>query len=242
MKNIFTSIALLVLTNIFAQAPEKFSYQAVIRDANNNLVANTPIGMQISILKTSIIGTSVYTETHSQSTNANGLVSIEIGTGTSSDIFNDIDWSSDNYFIKTETDPTGGTNYSITGTSQLLSVPYALHAKTASKIIYPASAIGSYFGTSVTFRDGIRDYKSSINITLDDNNRWTGSEIVAYSIGGGAGEVLNFNGTYTQNGNQILLQDNGNDVSLTFNKVRNKLTYSEVDGNTIFETDLTLVE
>ena len=65
---------------------------------------------------------------------------------------------------------------------------------------------------------------------------------MAYSIGGGAGEVLNFNGTYTQNGNQILLRDNGNDVSLTFNKVRNKLTYAEVDGNTTFETDLTLVD
>ncbi len=242
MKKIFTIIALLRLTTSFGQTPEKISYQAIIRDSSNNLVANTTIGMQISILKASINGTTTYTETHSKSTNANGSISIEIGTGTTSDIFSDIDWASDQYFIKTETDPTGGTNYTITGTSQLLSVPYALHAKTASKIIYPENAIGNYVGTSVTFREGIRDYKSTMNITLNDNNRWTGSEIVVYNVGGGAGEVLNFNGTYTQNGNQILLRDTGNDVSLTFNKVRNKLIYSEVDGNTTFETDLTLVD
>lgn len=242
MKNTFTLLAFLILTNSFAQTPEKISYQAIIRDVNNNLVANTIIGTQISILKTTINGIAVYTETHSQTTNENGLVNLEIGTGTTSDIFSDIDWASDDYFIKTETDPTGGTNYTITGTSQLLSVPYALHAKTASKIIYPEDGLGNYVGTSVTFRDGIRDYKAILDITLDNNNQWTGSEIVFYSIDGGAGEVLNFNGTYTQNGNQLLLLDIANDVSLTLIKVRNKLTYSVSDGNTTFETDLTLVD
>ncbi|MCG2420485.1 hypothetical protein K8089_15795 [Aequorivita sp. F47161] len=127
---IFT-LTLLVNSSIFAQAPEKLSYQAVIRDANDVLISNTQVGMQISVLQGSINGTVVYTETQTPTTNNNGLVSIEIGDGAG---FDTIDWTNDSYFIKTETDPAGGTNYSITGTSQLLSVPYSLHSKTAESI------------------------------------------------------------------------------------------------------------
>ncbi|MEA3508406.1 MAG: FISUMP domain-containing protein, partial [Synergistota bacterium] len=80
-------------------------------------------------------GTAVYVETQTPTTNVNGLVSIEIGAGTvQSGDFTTIDWANGPYFIKTETDPAGGTNYTITGTSQLLSVPYALHAKSADTV------------------------------------------------------------------------------------------------------------
>ena len=132
MKYIFIFLTFIFASLVaFSQAPNAMSYQAAIRDANNNLVANQSVGMQISILQGSANGSSVYTETQSASTNDNGLVSIAIGEGTSNDNFSSIDWSNGPYFIKTETDPTGGSNYTITGTSQLLSVPYALHAKTA---------------------------------------------------------------------------------------------------------------
>ncbi|MCC6383714.1 MAG: DUF1566 domain-containing protein, partial [Bacteroidia bacterium] len=111
------------------------SYQAVIRNASNNLVVNQSVGMQISILQGSASGTAVYVETQTPSSNANGLVSIEIGAGNVvSGSFTAINWANGPYFIKTETDPAGGTTYSITGTSQLLSVPYALHAKTAESV------------------------------------------------------------------------------------------------------------
>ncbi len=131
---IITLINLLISSSIFAQSPEKMSYQAVIRDADNNLITNSQVGMQISILQDSVSGTAVYVETQEPSTNANGLVSIEIGTGTTNDDFSAINWANGSYFIKTETDPAGGTSYTITNTSQLLSVPYALHAKTAETI------------------------------------------------------------------------------------------------------------
>ena len=107
------------------------SYQAVIIDASNTLVTNQSIGMQISILQTTITGTTVYAETHTVTTNLNGLVSLEIGTGSTSDTFSTIDWSAGPYFIKTETDPTGGSSYTITGTSQLMSVPFAMYAKSS---------------------------------------------------------------------------------------------------------------
>jgi hypothetical protein len=130
MKNLFTLFAAVVLTaNVFAQAPQKMSYQAVIRNSSNALVSSTAVGMRISILQATSTGTAVYVETQTPTTNANGLVSIEIGAGTAvTGTFAGIDWSAGPYFIKTETDPAGGTSYSITGTSQLLSVPYALSA------------------------------------------------------------------------------------------------------------------
>ena len=137
MRNLYTLLtAIIITTSVFAQAPEKMSYQAVVRDASNALVATQAVGMQISILQGGATGTPVYVETQTPITNANGLVSLEIGTGTLvSGDFTTIDWSAGPYFIMTETDPTGGTSYTITGTSQLMSVPYALHANTAENVI-----------------------------------------------------------------------------------------------------------
>jgi len=158
MEKILTILSAVLLTaNIFAQSPEKISYQAVVRDASDNLVTNTVIGMQISILHGSVTGTTVYTETQKPTTNANGLVTIEIGTGTTIDDFSAIDWASGTYFIKTETDLSGSTNYTITGTSQLLSVPYALHAKTAEIIT----------GT-ITETDPVYSESEAANITATD--------------------------------------------------------------------------
>jgi hypothetical protein len=119
------------------------SYQAVIRDNSNALVTNQIVGMQISILQGSANGTAVYVETQTPTTNSNGLVSIEIGGGSVvSGNFATINWANGPYFIKTETDPAGGTNYSITGTSQLLSVPYAQYAeKSGNPILQAGSGI-----------------------------------------------------------------------------------------------------
>ncbi len=127
-------VTLAIFSTLFSQSPEKMSYQAVLRNSSNNLVSNMTVGMKISILQGSAEGTLVYTETQSPETNANGLVSIEIGTGSTSDDFSAIDWSQGPYYIKTETDLAGGVNYAIVGTSQLLSVPYALFAKTAGNV------------------------------------------------------------------------------------------------------------
>ena len=127
MKYILTFLTVVLFTICaLAQAPEKISYQAVIRNSDDNLIINQIIGMQISILQGS---TPVYVETQTPSTNANGLVTIEIGGGNIvSGNFATVDWANGSYSIKTETDPSGGTIYTITGTSQLLSVPYALYA------------------------------------------------------------------------------------------------------------------
>ncbi len=116
-----------------AQAPQKMSFQAVIRNSNNELVVSVPVGMRISILQGSAAGNAVYVETQKPTTNVNGLASIEIGSGTvKSGNFLTINWAGGPYFIKMETDPAGGTNYTIIGTTELMSVPYALFAGNAS--------------------------------------------------------------------------------------------------------------
>lgn len=137
MKKIFTLLVIIVLyVTVFAQSPQKFSFQAVIRNSSGQLVSVHSVRIRVSILQGSATGPAVYVETHATSTNANGLATIEIGGGTVvSGTFTGIDWSAGKYFIKTETDPAGGTNYTIERTSQLVSVPYALHATTAESII-----------------------------------------------------------------------------------------------------------
>ncbi|MEI7504878.1 MAG: hypothetical protein WCJ61_16510, partial [Paludibacter sp.] len=137
MKSIKTSVLLIIALVLqmsltaFATTPEQLSYQAVIKDASNNLVVSHAIGLKISILQTTSTGAVVYSETHTPNSNSSGLVSVAIGTGTVvSGTFAGIDWSTGTYFIKSEIDPAGGTSYTVSGTTQLQSVPYALHAKT----------------------------------------------------------------------------------------------------------------
>lgn len=185
MKKLYTILAALLLTAItFAQTPEKMSYQAVVRGSGDNLLSNQVVGMQISILQGSASGAAVYEETQTPTTNINGLVTLEIGTGTvvSGDM-STIDWATGTYFIKTETDLGGGTNYTITGTSQLLSVPYALYAKTAglsteTDPIYSSSAAANIDNTDIsnwnnkleTEVDGsITNEIQSLSVDCDDN-------------------------------------------------------------------------
>lgn len=125
---LFTVVAI----SVKGQAPDLISYQAVIRNASGILVVHKTVNVKISILKNGLNGSPVYIETHTIESNSNGTINLYIGNGNVSlGTFSEINWSSGTYFIKTETDPDGGNNYRITGTSQLLSVPYALYAKNA---------------------------------------------------------------------------------------------------------------
>ena len=126
---------LFAVMQMSAQAPEKMSYQAIIRASDNSLVLDAPVNLKIIVRQGSVNGTSAYEETHAATTNANGLVSLEIGAGNRiSGAFTDIPWANGPFFIETQVDPNGGSNYSIIGVSQLLSVPYAMYAKYAENV------------------------------------------------------------------------------------------------------------
>jgi uncharacterized protein (TIGR02145 family) len=134
MKRLFLllSFVMMGVCAAMAQAPEKMTYQAVVRNSGNSLVANQNVSVRLSILQGSTQGAPVYVENHTATTNDNGLMTVEIGGGApTTGVFANIDWANGPYFLKSEIDPTGGINYSIESVQQLMSVPYALYAKEA---------------------------------------------------------------------------------------------------------------
>jgi len=190
MKKIILLIIAIVTFSLssFGQAPEGFKYQAVVRDAGNTILNNQAVGMRITIQQGSIGGTTVYQETFAPTTNAYGLVNLEIGSGSVvSGTFATIDWSAGPYFMETAVDVTGGTSYAVMGTSQLMSVPYALHANTAENVINdlvddadndPNNEIQTIgrTGTTVTlsngggtFEDSVGVYTAGTGITISNN-------------------------------------------------------------------------
>src|ERR1019366_3471142 len=155
----FMAMLIIVLANLhicissFAQAPQTMSYQAIMRDSSGTLLTSTALEMQISILQGSATGTAVYVETQRPTTNANGLVTLEIGTGTIiTGTFSGINWSAGPYFIQTEIGLLGASAYTIVSTSQLMSVPYALYAETSGTAT--TGAIGSTGATGATGATG----------------------------------------------------------------------------------------
>ncbi|MDB4655552.1 collagen-like protein [Flavobacteriales bacterium] len=158
MKKILTLFLLVVVAvTVNAQAPpEAFNYSAVARDANSNPIANSTIGIQMSILMGSPTGNTVYQENHFVNTDDFGLFNLIVGGGS---ILNgaiaDIDWSLDDYYLQVGMDANGGTNFLIMGTTQLLSVPYALYAKTAGGgAVGPTGADGADGATGPTGATG----------------------------------------------------------------------------------------
>jgi len=130
MKQVYTLLILLSSAILIAQAPQSFSYQAVVRDATGDIIASSPVSLRISILAGSPQGQAVFEETHFITTNQFGLIAVNIGQGTTTlGMFDTISWNSGIYFIQTELDATGGANYIMMGATQILSVPYALYGR-----------------------------------------------------------------------------------------------------------------
>ena len=194
MKKLITLLVFAAISAmIMAQAPEKMSYQSVIRNSGGELLANSNVGIKISILKDSSEGDAVYVETHIAQTNANGLVTLLIGGGSVVvGTFEGIDWSSGQYFLKTETDPTGSINYSISGTSQLLSVPYAMYSNSSGRTTN--HYIGELYGGGIIFWVS-PDGQSGLVMSLEDIGTapWSNvstAEVGAYSHYDGLGNTI----------------------------------------------------
>lgn len=165
MKYTLSLILFLSLSfTVFAQTPEKMSYQAILRASDNSLVIDSNVDIKIIIRQNTPAGEIIFEENHAVSTNSGGLVSLEIGTGSAVvGSFNTIPWQNGTYFIETQADIDGLGNYNITGVSQLLSVPYALHAKTAESITGTISAVRA---DVIAFTDSRSITDSDINNTI----------------------------------------------------------------------------
>jgi len=224
-------LGLLLTTSAFGQAPEKMSYQAVVRDASNAIVENQAVGMQISILQGSTTGSPVYVETQTPSTNANGLVSLEIGTGTTTDNFSTIDWTNGPYFIKTETDPTGGVSYTIIGTSQLMSVPYALYAKTSgSSTPGPQGATGQQGPAGANGADGADGIGVAQTLSQSGNT-------IALSDGGGSVSITDNDTQLTEAEVDGFADNNGYLTSEVDGDATNEIQDLQLIGNSLTITN-----
>jgi hypothetical protein len=233
-------IFVLLLANVMAQSPQAFKYQVLARDNSGNPLTNHNVSFRISIRDITPGGTLLYGETHAVTTNAFGLATLEIGNGTpvsSSLLFTNITWGSQSKFLQVEMDPNGGSSYVDMGTTQLLSVPYALYAENLSmeKVsindlsdgisdntdIFLGKFCGQYNGSSENHNtgvgilslaqndDGVRNTAVG-NGTLNMNN--SGSDNTAIGSGTMVGNTTgNYNsalGTFALNWNSTGEQNN----------------------------------
>ena len=207
MKNIYLLILLFIGVAASAQSPDKMSYQAVLRDANGVILKNQNISIQFSVLQTSISGTSVYQEDHKLTTNSNGLVSVHIGTGTvSAGDFSTIDWSKGPYFLQSEIDPAGGTNYAISSTTEFVSVPYAMYA---SKAKFADSLIGGLNFVDLTTNqtvDGKKTFSRDLTVNGISLGRGRSGDSTNTAIGSYAlsSNTISYGGNNTANGFRAL--------------------------------------
>lgn len=242
MKKQLLIIALILsAATLFAQVPQKMSYQAVVRNDLGQLITNQNVGIQISILQGSESGTEVYSEIINTTTNANGLLSIQIGGGAG---FDAIDWAAGPYFIKTETDPEGGNNYTITGASELLSVPYALYS--ANGTPGPAGVDGVGIESTVDNMDGTFtiNYTDASSFTTSD---LTGPQGLAGTDGVGIESTVdNMDGTFTINytdGSSFITADftgaDGVGIESTVDNMDGTFTINFTDASSFTTSDLT---
>ncbi len=204
----------------YAQAPQKMSYQSVLRNTTGQLLVNQSVGLKISILQGSATGTVVYAETHTLTTNAFGLVSVQVGAGTVvTGSMSAIDWGAGPFYIKTETDPSGGTTYTISGATEMLSVPYALYSGNGiSSLGTPSGSnakAGSISGTTLTLSlaDGTNPGLVSTGAqTLGGDKTFSGNTILS--------------GTAALNGNTTLASGK----NLTLTGINSKLLKTDASG------------
>lgn len=235
---LFTLIALTISLYSFGQSPEAFKYQAVVRNSSGTIITNQAVGYQLSILQGSPSGTSVYTETFNPTTNAYGLVNLEIGTGVTTDDFSLIDWANGPYYIETSIDINGGTNYIVMGASQLVSVPYALHAKTAGSItggisetdpIFGASVASGITGSDTTYWNNKLDTEVDGDTTNEIQALSISNDTVYLSDGGFVKLPAGFDGQYSS------LTGTPTNVSTFTNDAGYLTSFNEVDGDTTNE-------
>jgi len=238
---LFLSAMLFAGFALQAQVPQRISYQAVVRSGDQNApVANTTCTVRVSILPQSESGTPVYIERHTATTNANGLLTLAIGGGSAqSGAFTTINWSTGPYFVKIEIDPSGGSNYTISYTTQLFAVPYSFYSQTAetingtvpySKITgVPAGFSNNYKDLSglPSIRDSISTYGFSGNYKDLSNLPNIKDSVTTYGFSGNYNDLKNLPTASSTDYNSLANRPSFNDsiVKYGFDGNYNSLTH-----------------
>ncbi|NQT76092.1 MAG: hypothetical protein HQ565_00150, partial [Bacteroidetes bacterium] len=128
------------------QVPQLIDYQGMARDGSGIPLANTSIGVRMSVLEGPLPGTLIYSERHTPPTNSYGLFHLMIGDGTVLfGSFSGINWAGGNIYVQTEIDPNGGTAYIDMGKSKMATVPYAFYAGGGGGSLWSANPPDIYF-------------------------------------------------------------------------------------------------
>lgn len=228
MKKLLTLTCFLVVIHfVNAQAPQALNYQAVARTADGVIIPTQSISVRFSVLDGSVSGTTLYSETHQTTTNSYGLFTLSIGKGTPvTATFSSINWASGtDKFLKVEIAPGGGSNYQLQGTTQLLSVPYALYSE-KTRLLAGNSTINITNGNTIT-----GNYQAANNTILINGNTIAGNYQAA-------------NNTVLLTGNTIAGNyQPGVGIGITGNTISHNLvagTGINITGNTITNTGTNL--
>jgi hypothetical protein len=222
-RGYFLVIAVLTAFNLMAQPPQAFNYQAVVRNSSGEIIANQLVGVRINIRNTSAAGAIIYQESHSQTTNAYGLLNLKVGAGTPNiGAFSTIDWRNNAKFIEVLVDVSGGTNYISMGTSELVSTPYALYSKNSSDAYWGLNGTNIYYNsgnigigtTSAQYRldvwapgttsTGIGVFRNSLGenkIVLRQNSNGCGSVNIYNALNEASVSLLGEGNSYFTGGN-----------------------------------------
>ena len=180
MKTLYSILLLMLISTLaFPQTPEAFNYQAVIRNASGDILTNSQIALQFSLLQDSESGSAVYVETFNPTTNDHGLIAVKLGKGTvQSGTFNSIGWGAHEFYIKIEVDPNNGTDFTAMGTTQLLSVPYALYAKSGGSDDADADPLNEIQNLSVSGSDLSISEGNTVSLPAPEDNSITSDMII----------------------------------------------------------------
>jgi uncharacterized protein (TIGR02145 family) len=243
MKKLTAILSLLLIVQIVdAQAPQATSYQAVIRNSSGNVLANQLVKVRFSIRDSAANGIIVYRETQTPTTNAQGLINLFAGQGTATTgTFATINWGSKSKFLQTEIDITGGTNYTDMGTTQLMSVPYALYANNGNP---NGTSIGEMLywngttwvkinpganGQNLTFCNGVPQWGPCLILPTVQTGSITAKTAITATAGGNVTDSGAFG-----------IQERGVCFSTTINPtIANTKTASETDVLGAFTVSLT---
>ena len=226
IRQSLTLAAILFSLTIFAQTPQSFKYQTIVRDATGAPVQNQNVNLRFSIHNMNAAGPVVYSETHMVLTNEFGLASLEIGNGVPlSGTFSAIDWGTNSKYLEVELDPSGGNSFISMGTTQLMSVPYALFsentANTNDADADPSNELNTSImlnGTDLEVADPGGTITTDLSSLVDDADADPANELQNLSLVG----------------NDLSIS-NGNTVTLPGSGINNRI--SDDDGNTWIDTE-----
>ena len=221
MKYLIIMSLLIIPILGISQVSQRINFQSILRNTTGEVVSNSSVSLRISILSGTITGTLVYSETHAKTTDAGGLMSLQIGSGTVlSGVFANIDWGSTSHFIKLEADFSGGSNYVVLGTQELMSVPYALYA---SKTDTSALNLTSRLATKLNATDTV-SLSNRINAKANTNSGSSDTSLL--NLTNRFSTKLNVTDT-TSLSNRIDLKLTKTDTASLSNRIDLKLTKTD---------------